>query len=191
MPDLLHWIPGSRTRLWVPTRHGLLHGVLCAALLACGCAPREVDPQVKAFVRAVQGEDFKAAAELIKTGVDPNTRFPDGETLLVVMAAGDLEACKFLLEHGADPNLGDSRNYTPLMQAAVNCKPEVVRELLKHGARIDLETKLGPLVPESREPAFPGEPYRSGLTALYFAKLCRDTAGEEVVALLTAASTKP
>ena len=56
---------------------------------------------------------------------------------------GHLECAKALLGAGADINKQDNNGWTPLMNAAINGRIEVVRELLKRGAKEDLKAKDG------------------------------------------------
>ena len=56
---------------------------------------------------------------------------------------GHLECAKALLGAGADINKQANNGQTPLMHAAGNGKIEVVRELLKRGAKKELKNKYG------------------------------------------------
>ena len=58
-------------------------------------------------------------------------------------AYGHLECAKALLGAGADINKLNNNGWTPLMLAANNGYIEVVRELLKRGAKKDLKNKGG------------------------------------------------
>ena len=56
---------------------------------------------------------------------------------------GHLECAKALLGAGADINKQTNGGHTPLMAAAQYGKIEVVRELLKRGAKKELKDKSG------------------------------------------------
>ena len=58
-------------------------------------------------------------------------------------AGGHLECAKALLGAGADINKQKDDGWTPLMMAAIYGKIEVVRELLKRGAKKELKDKDG------------------------------------------------
>ena len=58
-------------------------------------------------------------------------------------AYGHLECAKALLGAGADINKQANGGSTPLMIAAYNGKIEVVRELLKRGAKKELKNNSG------------------------------------------------
>ena len=59
---------------------------------------------------------------------------------------GHLECAKALLGAGADINKQTNNGWTPLMAAAYNGKIEVVRELLKRGAKKELKDRDGDTV---------------------------------------------
>ncbi|KAI0277642.1 ankyrin repeat-containing domain protein, partial [Russula aff. rugulosa BPL654] len=50
---------------------------------------------------------------------------------------------RLLLDHGADVNASDKNRFTPLHNAALYGKVEVVRVLLEHGADVGAETMAG------------------------------------------------
>jgi ankyrin repeat protein len=93
--------------------------------------------------------DGAAVARLLAAGADPNAtvpgRTPSGEafqtTALAVAAGyGRLEAARVLLDAGADPDRANGYGGTPLMLAAANGDPEVLRLLLGRGAALDAGT---------------------------------------------------
>jgi len=73
--------------------------------------------------------------KLIDAGVDPNYRFPDGQSAIMVAAIRDnVDLVTLLLEHGGDINFRDNAGITPLMIAAANGHTAVVRLLLEKRA---------------------------------------------------------
>ena len=92
------------------------------------------------FRSAVTGGKSKEVAELLKKGVDPNTRFGDGYTALqTACRQKDPALVKALLDGGADPDLGcDSGGwaYYPLQLSLQHnsLSPEIFAMLLKKGA---------------------------------------------------------
>ena len=74
---------------------------------------------------------------LLKAGVSPNATGPLGETALHTCAhTGNVEAAKALLARGAAVNAGDNwRGQTPLMWAAAQGHPAMVRVLVEAGRR--------------------------------------------------------
>ena len=71
--------------------------------------------------------------DLVKLGVDVDTRARDGRTLLMLAAeSGDLKLVDKLLELGADPNAKDRSGAGVLAYALSN--PEIMKALLKAGA---------------------------------------------------------
>lgn len=63
---------------------------------------------------------------------------PPGERLLNAIASDDLPAVRFLLDQGVDPNYRSTGVGTPLAQAAMKGNADIVDELLKRGAQVDL-----------------------------------------------------
>jgi ankyrin repeat protein len=95
---------------------------------------------------AAQQGDGVAMARLLAAGADPNAsvaaRTPLGEAfnstaLFVAAGHGRLEATQLLLDAGADPSRAGSSGTTPLIIAAINGHPEVLRLLLARGAAVD------------------------------------------------------
>jgi uncharacterized protein len=82
---------------------------------------------------------------LLKSGADPNTALPGGETPLMTAArTGKADAVKVLLNHGADVNFAESkRGQTALMWAVAEGNTAAAEELIEHGADIHAHTKGG------------------------------------------------
>lgn len=81
---------------------------------------------------------FGTAAELnaqLGAGLDPNSKTPDGTTLLM-MAAPDAEKVQILIDHGADVRAKAQSGYTALMVATTYWgTSKSVLLLLEHGAQ--------------------------------------------------------
>ena len=83
---------------------------------------------------------------LLDAGADPNRAKETGETpLMTCSSAGALEAVKTLLAQSADVNAKENEeDQTALMWAAVEKHPQVVQELIKHGADVHARSMLIP-----------------------------------------------
>jgi hypothetical protein len=76
--------------------------------------------------------------------VDINTRGNTGDApLKIAVVRDDVQIVTDLLNAGADPNIVGEDNATPLHHAASHGHCEIIRLLLAHGARTDLECFLG------------------------------------------------
>ena len=108
---------------------------------------------------------------LLKAGVSPNATGPLGETALHTCShSGRVDAAKVLLAHGASVNAGESwRGQTPLMWAAAQRHPEMMRALIEAGA--DVNTRSTVITWERQRTAEPREKWLppGGLTPLLFA----------------------
>jgi hypothetical protein len=110
------------------------------------------------FQRALYEGDVEAVRAFLDAGMSPKAPFPDTGTPLWVMLF-DARACnpaqrptrtetkavmQLLLERGADPNLADAHGNVPLMAAATRgCDRDVMKMLLKAGARVDAKNSAG------------------------------------------------
>jgi ankyrin repeat protein len=99
----------------------------------------------KLAMAAMDG-DGVAVARLLAAGADPNAsvpaRTPSGEVIQTtalcrVAANGRLQEARLLLDGGADPSRADGGGSTPLMHAAANGHPDVLRLLLAQGVAVD------------------------------------------------------
>jgi ankyrin repeat protein len=100
------------------------------------------------YAAATEG-DGAAVARLLAAGADPDASVavrdvvPSGEffheatALLAAVGRGRMEAARLLLDAGAVRFLAAGDGTTPLMNAAVNGQPEVLRLLLGRGAAVD------------------------------------------------------
>lgn len=71
---------------------------------------------------------------LINRGADVNAKSNNGGTPLM-SAIGSARAMKLLIEHGADVNAKNSDGWTPLELALLDGCPEIIRLLVRVGAR--------------------------------------------------------
>lgn len=121
---------------------------------------------------------------LIEAGADVTAANPDGQTALMVVARSNkLEAAELLIEAGADVNRAETwRGQTPLMWAAAQSQPAMIRLLLEHGAEPDVRAFANEwprqVSAESRRMYRP----TGGLTPLLFA--AREGCADCIAALL-------
>jgi ankyrin repeat protein len=74
-------------------------------------------------------------SQLIAAGADPNTKLPDGSSVLIAAAAfRSTKAAIVLVESGAEVKVADRRGNTPLHTAAQLGDFELVKNLLAKGA---------------------------------------------------------
>jgi ankyrin repeat protein len=101
-----------------------------------------------ALFEAVQGDDEKSVATLIREKVDVNAKEEDGATPLAWAALRcNLDIAKLLLKSGANPNLTNEQGIGPLYLAITNGSTAIAELLLHSGAnpnaaREDGETAL-------------------------------------------------
>jgi ankyrin repeat protein len=118
-------------------------------IAAGGSVARNEQSEVSPLHWAAARGNREALALLLDGGAsidERSGRIEDegGTALLWATMLGDLETTRFLLERGADPNLGwQGGEETALLVAAVDGFPEIVRELLRHGARVDSRGEQG------------------------------------------------
>ncbi|RBH43716.1 hypothetical protein C3F00_038825 [Pseudomonas sp. MWU13-2860] len=91
------------------------------------------------MVYAIQSGRPAAVAALLAAGADVNADVYDGKTPLFYAAeARNAPAAKLLLEHGADVNVSTRFSQMSLLMAAVlSGAPQLVADLLKHGASLE------------------------------------------------------
>ncbi len=101
---------------------------------------------------AAKGGAAPVIDALLKAGADPKTKGTDGLTALMMAAmAGNRESVRLLLEHGADVDAKESEHgQTPLIFAAAFDRPDVIEELARHGADLNLATVVQAPVQQGR-----------------------------------------
>ena len=91
-------------------------------------------PDVSLISSARNGQ-LENVIDLLKKGVDPNTRdYADHTALMAAAQRGHLEIVKILLRWGAGPNLQNETGDTPLIYAAYGNHLEITRLLLERRA---------------------------------------------------------
>jgi len=114
-------------------------------LLKSGANPnsRNSDGNSPAHVGHIGGKAMETIERLIKAGADVNAANNRKETPLHCAVAKNQILAVELLKNRADPNAQDEQGLTPLHWACKVCKPLLVRELLKKGAKSTIEDRFG------------------------------------------------
>lgn len=121
----------------------LSEGGLLTTLLSAGA---DIDAQDKsgetALITACMSANAAIVKSLLEHGAKPDLRDMGGDTALMLVAGRDASDCvQLLLEHGADPNLAANEqddHSTPLMMAAQGGYYASVKELIAHGANVNV-----------------------------------------------------
>jgi ankyrin len=135
--------PDGTTALhWAIVRHDF---DLAERLLRAGADPKakNVYGATPMSEAAVFG-DPALLQKLLDAGADVESPNGDGQTALMLVArTGNVEAARLLLNRGADVNASERwRGQTSLMWAAAERQPDMVRELISHGALVDARSDL-------------------------------------------------
>jgi uncharacterized protein len=82
--------------------------------------------------------------KLVKAGADVNAGNGDGQTALLILSrTSNVETAKLLISRGANVNVTEHwHEQTPLMWAAAESQPAMVKLLLDHGAKVDAHSQL-------------------------------------------------
>jgi ankyrin repeat protein len=107
---------------------------------------------------------------LLDAGAKVETANADGQTALMIVArTNKVDAARRLIEAGADVNRAEQwRGQTPLMWAAAQGQPGMIRLMLEHGAEPDVRSAINDWVQVSSESRRMFRP-DGGLTPLLFA----------------------
>src|SRR5215471_2369782 len=82
--------------------------------------------------------------KLLKAGANVESPNADGQTALMIIArTSNVEAARLLISHGANVNAVEKwREQTPLMWAAAEGQPLMVKELVAHGADVNARSHV-------------------------------------------------
>lgn len=87
------------------------------------------------LIRAAAGGDRTTVARLIRLGVHPDVRDPNGRTALMAAAAnGETEVVRTLVERGASVEARSEGGSTALLEAVRQSRLIIAGYLLEHGA---------------------------------------------------------
>lgn len=97
------------------------------------------------LTKATAHDKLNIVKFLIANGVDPNTKYRDGQTTALMVAAmsSRVKIAKYLLENGANPNLVVDGGMTALGCASVAGNIEIARLLIEKGANINEKNNYG------------------------------------------------
>lgn len=103
------------------------------------------DKQVAELDLAIMQHDKAKVEALLKSGADPNKRNPSGNTPLLAAMKCDMEIVRLLLDDGADPKMRNksSNQWTPIFFAASYGRDDLISELLRHGAKVNIFDAMG------------------------------------------------
>ena len=115
----------------------LMHVFLAAILFFTSPKRMAERDQWSAMHQALQQNDFTKLEKLLKRGVNPDARDPQGQTLLYSNTRVS-QAVRLLLQYHADPNVRNPEyDDTPLFGAVLQAEPDTVRMLIRAGADVN------------------------------------------------------
>jgi uncharacterized protein len=100
-------------------------------------APARADSYVD-FFRAIERDDGGAITQLLKRGLDPNLRDPNGQTGLFLALRGASPAAvnALMASPQLDVNAANAKSETALMMAALRGEVDMLQRLLARGATL-------------------------------------------------------
>ena len=124
--------------------------LLAVAPTAFACHDNPQD-EINNAVCIGDGEEVR---RLLESGVDIETKTPDGDTPLINAAGGDAEVVSLLLDAGANLEAKNSLGWTPLNYAISEGHLEIAKILLDAGANPEAKDNYGwtPLMTAMRHP---------------------------------------
>lgn len=126
-------------------RHRIIAALIALLVGGCAATPARPAPQ-KVFLYGVVRDRLDIVQALLNAGFNPNFRDPQGFTPLhyAAVSVDDPRMAAMLLARGADVNArGGPQHDTPLLLAANRGHVAVVHVLLKAGARLNVQNRLG------------------------------------------------
>lgn len=157
---------------------------LARALIAAGADPNVVnDYGSTPLAEAASNGNPAMISLLLDAGAEVEHANRDGQTALMIVArTNKLEAARALIEAGADVNRAETwRGQTPLMWAAAQSQPAMIRLLMEHGAEPDVRSMANEWRQVSAESRRMYRP-TGGLTPMLFA--AREGCAECIAALI-------
>lgn len=141
---------------WKSTTNKIIFGLsaigAAAVIVAGGVQYKRKQALNSGLFWAVFGNDTELVTELLGKGADPNFVEEDGlRPLYHAVGNHNTEMVKALLAHKANPD-GSGVNVTPLAIAVENDDRDIIRELVKAGARIEgVKMRNGKMVKDYAE----------------------------------------
>ncbi|KAJ3433094.1 ankyrin repeat family protein [Anaeramoeba flamelloides] len=118
-------------------------------LIESGCDLNYVDitDGFNALMVAIESNEPSIAEYLINKGINFKTFTNNSKEtpLHLAAASGEREICKLLLSYGLDINFEDETGMTPIMYAIENENENVIKFLLKNGAKYKLNNQFYPI----------------------------------------------